>query len=137
MISVLIATYVWMVIGLIVVAPITFLLRYIIALRAPPDARAAWTAGTGFILAAILLIVVGSAGGHPFSAPLIAIPGALICYWALRADFRRAWINEGDPLPYRTHAAEDDWRYGLAKLVVIVVLGALVAWIRQSYHLFY
>ena len=108
---------------------VTWLLRFFVALKAPPRRRAAWTAGIGYI------IVVGVCtyyipGAYWWVPPLTAIPGTLIMFWWWQREFRNAWIEASDEGFEDVKLANDDWRVGLLLLGGLIVLLAIRVVIR-------
>ena len=77
--------------GLAVISIVSLVLRYVIALKSPPNRRAAWTVGVSYVVT-VLFFMFGDLGDLTFFVPLICIPAALIVNWYWRWDFRRDHI---------------------------------------------
>ena len=116
---------------LVLIAFLTTILHYFVALRSRPTQRAAWTSGVAYILAA-LASVFGSPAGYELWAPLVPIPAALIAFWFWRVEFRRAWIEDPELAPDGTIIEDDDVASGLLKLALVIVIGLGVAFIRLA-----
>lgn len=99
-------------------------LSFFIALREPPARRAGWTAGIAYALVAVGGTFLQLLGAGKWT-PLFAIPGALIAflYWWL--SLREGWTP--DVLPGGTAKQSDDWRQGLVRLALLMLLGAAAA----------
>lgn len=105
---------------LAIIAIITWVLQYFVALRSPPTKRAASTTALGYVLASVLL-TSSLPPDMAWAVPLTAIPGAVIVFFWWRAEFRAAWIEASVDLPEGVEMANDDWRSGL--ILVVGVLG--------------
>ena len=112
------------------IAPITFALRYFVALRAPPTVRAAWTAGIAYLITTAFWLFGGPVGSANW-APLVALPGAAIAFLFWRSDFRRGWIEDVENMPQGVRLANDDWAAGLVRLLGLVATAAIAAFIRM------
>jgi hypothetical protein len=99
---------------LLMIAIVSFGLRYFIALNARPSQRAAWIAGIAYLATTIFIIFGGAAPPeYAIFVPLAALPGGLVAYWFWRREFRQGWIENAEDLPEGVTLANDDWRMGL------------------------
>jgi hypothetical protein len=104
----------------------TFVLENFIALKAPPERRAAWTVGIPYLLITISFAAFAPASTLSWLMPIVAVPPALVGYWFWRREFRRAWIDDDAEFPGVVWLAIDDWKVGLAFVLAAAVLaGAL------------
>ena len=108
--------------GIIFIASIV--LQRFIALKSLPDRRAAYTAGTAYLLA-VGVIMFGGMVGYEWTGPLVAAPGALAEYLMLRSGFRKRWV-ENDEALLDVQLENDDWRIGVAA----VGAAAIAAFVR-------
>jgi len=103
---------------------VMWVLRFVVALKAPPTRRAAWTAGIGYFIV-VTAAAFAVPGQYWWVAPLSSIPAALVMFWWLRRDLLRAWRDASpDELGDET-LANDDWRIGLLLLAGLVVLAVI------------
>lgn len=107
----------------------SYILHYVIALRARPASRAAWTAGASY-LCTVALFLFGGPPGWEVPALVGSAPGALIAYWYMRRAFRRMWVNDESELPEGASMANDDWRIGLLGVVLLIALLAVKGFAR-------
>ena len=115
--------------ALAIMAIISWILHYFVALRSPPSKRAGWIAGISY-LAATTAFVFGSPEGYGWAAPLAAMPAALIIFWFWRSDFRRDWLDD-TTADGTVELANDDWRVGLLQLGLVLLVGIAVAVFRR------
>jgi len=121
-------------IPLVLMAFLTWILHYFVALKTRPSSRTAWTVGIAFLIVAALFMWGTPAGYELWSVPLI-IPAALIAFWFWKTEFRRAWIEDADQLPDGVTLADDDWVSGLLRLALVIVVGlgiALIRWVMKG-----
>jgi hypothetical protein len=114
---------------LLMIAAFSSGLRYFVALSSPPTQRAAWTAGSAYLITTTILIFVGISG-YELLVPLAALPGGLIAFWFWRLDFRRAWIEDPESIPDGLTLANDDWRIGVLQLLALIILAIGIALLR-------
>lgn len=115
-------------VALFVVAMTSIVLSYVLKLKSPPRARAAWTAGIAYLISVISLMF-GLLPEDSAYQPLLAAPGALLMYVYLRWYYQGEWVEDPDNLPAGTTLANDDWFIGLitiAPLLVVVVVRRLL-----------
>ena len=112
---------------LLIIAFVSWILHYFVALASPPARRAALTAGIAYLAAAVFCAFV-TPWDYWWAAPLVPVPAALIAFWWWRNDFRRDWIEDSQDAPDGIELATDDWRIGLLELLafITVVLGVAV-----------
>lgn len=123
-------------IGFIGIWFISNVLKFFIALQAPPARRASWIVGLGYLgFAAGLLF--SDLKGYEFWAPLVCVPGALLAYWLHYRQFRFAWVDGAEDLPDGVELANDDWRAGLIRLVAVVVLGLIAMGIKVVHRMYW
>lgn len=115
---------------LIVVAVLSFVFQYFVALTAKPDRRAAWTAGVAY-LATVLMFVFGGPEGYGYLAPVAALPGGLIAYYFWRSEFRRGWVDDDLPLLDGVKLANDNWQVGLG-IVALAIVAGVVKWLARG-----
>ena len=80
--------------ALLIVAFVSFVAHYVVALNSPPVQRARWTAGIAYVAAALSLTLPAFSSEKEVEiigwfGPILALPAGLIAYWFWRADFRR------------------------------------------------
>ena len=115
---------------LFIIAIVSWLLHYFVALASPPAKRAALTSGIAY-LAAALFCVFAAPSEYWWAAPLAPIPAALIAFWWWRNDFRRDWIDSDvQDVPEDVELASDDWRVGLLRLLALLTIGVGIAILR-------
>ena len=119
---------------LLLIAFISFVLHYFVALKSKPTRRALWTAGLAYVLTSLILLF-GLPASQSFYGPLAAAPGGLIAFLFWKNDFQRDWIDSSEQIPEGVELLDDDWRIGLLRLAVLVtvVIGiGLYKWIMRS-----
>ena len=119
---------------LLLIAFISFVLHYFVALKSKPTRRALWTAGLTYVFTSLILLFSLPAD-QAFYGPLAAIPGALVAFLFWKKDFQRDWIESADDLPEGAELLDDDWRIGLLRLAILitVVVGiGFYKWIMRS-----
>jgi hypothetical protein len=115
----------------VIIAFVSWLLHYFVALNAPPTRRAAWTVGIAYVVASAFWLFGGPEGDR-WEGPFAAIPGALIAFWWWRDDFRRGWIDDSDGVPEGVELANTDWRIGLLGVGLLIAVAALKVFLRQA-----
>lgn len=117
-------------IAFIIMAMMSFVLSYFVALNARPDRRALWLAGVPYIVACLAFIF-----GMPdllieVWGPIVAIvPAAIVFLW-WRHEFRKAWVDDESQLPEGVKLANSDWRIGLATIAALIAAAILKRLIR-------
>jgi hypothetical protein len=102
-----------------------------VALSAPPQKRAAWTAAVPFaVVAAFATFNVPIQ--YAAIAPFVCVPGALINYWYWKWTFVRAWHDDPAMIPENMTVANEDWRVGLAVVLGAIALAAVKYAIRTQ-----
>ena len=114
----------------LILAVISYGLHFFVALKSPPSKRAAWTAGSAYLVTTSFAIF-GGVPGYELIAPAAVIPGALIAFWYWRAEFRDQWIQNPDIGPDGITLANDDWRIGLLRLLLIIAVAAITVLLRR------
>lgn len=114
----------------------TLAFSYFIVPQAAPTKRAGWITGLAYLISVVgVTIAIDTTEGAPKLSippdilfPVAALPAALFVFVYWRWTFRRAWIDD-DNIPEGVEINDDDWRMGLLRLaiVVLVALGAGVA----------
>jgi hypothetical protein len=102
----------------------SFVLQFIVALKARPARRALWSVGPPTLLVGLGFALLGTRD-DVFQAwvPLAVVPAALLAYAYWYFTFRRAWVDD-DNVPAGTRLSNDDWTIGLG--IVVLVLAANV-----------
>ena len=126
-------------IGYLIVAGVSYVLHFIVALTSPPIQRARWTTGPGYIIAAAALTSVVFAGEKDIESlgwcgPLLAMPGGLFWYWYWRKEFIRAWIDDSQGVPEGVELENDDWRIGLIGVTAVAAAIALKVILKLATH---
>ena len=116
--------------GFLAVALFAWILGKLVALKQKPVRRARWTAGIAYACAAVLFIFAFGSAVPPWLAPLVPVPGAIVIYLWLRAEYLKAWIDD-DQVPDGTKLEHNDWRVGLGIIVTVVAVAALKALLRH------
>ena len=119
---------------LVLMAVVSFVLHFFIALKERPERRAAWTAGVAYVLVTgfCLFGFAEQIEGYEFAAPLAAIPSGLIVYWYWCRDFREGWIDGPGDLHEGDTIANHDWRVGLAGVLAVLIILAVKAIVRGA-----
>lgn len=107
----------------LIIAIVSWVLHYFIALSALPDRRAAWIVGAGYLAAALTWSLVAP-DGYRWEGMLTSAPGALLVYLYWRWVFRATWFDDTDGVPEGVTLANTDWRVGLFT-VGLLALAAL------------
>jgi len=115
---------------LLLVAVISFLIHYFVALKSPPTRRAAWTAGIAYLATTAFLLTSGGSF-YEVWGPVTALPAALIAFFWWRADFRRGWFGDAEDAPEDATITNDDWLIGVIQLLVLATLTFGVAYFRS------
>jgi len=118
---------------LLVIAFVSWILHYFVALGSPPAKRAAWTSGIAYLVAAVFC-AFAAPSDYWWAAPLAPVPAALIAFWWWRNDFRRDWIGDSHGAPEGVELATDDWRIGLLQLLGAITLALGVAVLRHVFR---
>jgi hypothetical protein len=123
--------------ALLIVAFVSWVLHYMVALGSPPIQRARRTAGLAYIVATIALTLPAFGSEREIEVldwlgPILALPAGLVAYWFWRNDFRRDWIDDSGSLPEGVELANDDWRVGLIFVVGVAVILAIKAAVRLA-----
>lgn len=126
-------------VGYLIIAGVSYVLHFIVALTSPPIKRARWTAGPGYIIAAATLTSVVLAGEKDLEilgwcGPLLAVPGGLFWYRYWRKEFTRAWIDDCQGIPEDVELENDDWRIGFIGIVAIAAVVAAKVLFRLATH---
>jgi hypothetical protein len=116
---------------LVIIAFVSWILHYFVALNAPPTQRAGWTVGIAYFLASALWLFGGPEGDR-WEGPFAAIPGALIAFWFWRNDFGRDWLDDAKGVPEGVELANSDWRIGLLGVAMLIAFAALKMVIRRA-----
>lgn len=99
--------------------PITWIANKIVGLREGPLRRAQLTAGIPYGLASIIGLFMAGSWVDMVLVPLLLLPGAIVIFFWLRADYRRGWVDEEEAIARGIKLENDDWRVGVA------IVGAL------------
>ena len=127
--------------GFVVTYIIGAALNFFVALKSRPVRRAAWTIGIAYVAtstATLCAIFVAESdpsapSAHlpvdPLIAPLLLVPGALAVFLLRLWAYRVTWVENESELREGENLANDDWRFGLGALaLVILVLLARALW---------
>lgn len=114
----------------IIIAIVSWVIHYFVALTSRPTERAAWTVGIAFVVAVVAWLFSGE--GAAWQAPLAALPGGLIAFWWWRDDFRRDWIDDAHGVPEGVELANTNWRIGLVGVVTFIALAGMKAMLVQK-----
>ena len=108
-----------------VMALISLILNFFVALKSPPTKRASWVVGLSY-LGACLAFIFGSGDITGHWGPLIPLLPTPLIFWYWRREYLKAWRD--NPEPDET-LEDDDWRLGLLKLAIFatVVIGVAAA----------
>lgn len=128
--------------ALVAMIVLTLALSYFIVPQAPPTRRAGWISGLAYFL-----IVVGAVFAlataedvPPLAIPpevvavIAPLPAVLLVFLYWRWSFRRAWLDD-DAIPEGVEVNEDDWRSGLFRLGMLILLAlssALVEYVLEN-----
>lgn len=102
-----------------------------VALSSPPTKRAAWTAGSLYVLVTLFMLF-GSPREFMLISPLVGVPGFLIAFWFWRREYRKAWIDH--PAEYDGELENDDWKAGLIKFIGLFIAAIIATLVRRSLH---
>lgn len=111
-------------IPLVIIAMLSWVLHYFVALNAPPQRRALWIAGISYTVASALWLFSGPEG-MKWQGPFAALPGGLLAYWFWHNDFKRDWIDDAEGVPEGVELANTDWRIGLLGLLALLLVAAV------------
>jgi len=117
-------------IPIVLIAFLTMILHYFIALRSRPSRRAAWTVGVAYLIV-VALLMWGAPVGYELWAVLASAPAALIAFWFWNHEFKRAWVDDPEMLPDGVTLLDDDWQSGLLRLALVIVVGVGIALFRM------
>ena len=118
-------------IGFVINIPFAFVFGRTVALKKMPDERAMWTASLSYLGAALLFLFAGGELLPTWLAPLLPLPGAIVIYFWLRNTYRKGWVDD-DQIVEGMSIENDDWRVGVAVLLVALVAAAIkVLFIRS------
>ena len=105
---------------------ISFVLQFIVALKARPARRALWSVVPPVLLVASVFALWGpQEGGLQVWLPLSAIPAGMLAFAYWYFSFRRAWVEDPENLPEGVGLSNDDWKIGLAVVVFVLILNTL------------
>jgi hypothetical protein len=105
---------------------LSFILQFIVALKARPARRALWSVAPPVVLVALAFGIWGPhEDGMQLWLPLAAIPAGLLAFGFWYFSFRRAWVNDPDNLPEGASLSNDDWKIGLAVVVAVLATNVL------------
>jgi hypothetical protein len=108
--------------SLVISLTLALILSNIVALKSSPDRRALWTVAPGILLSVGVCESMAVEADMPFFSILfIALPGLAVWWW-FRRQFRRAWIPD-DQVPDGTALENDDWRVGVAAMLLLLLAG--------------
>lgn len=120
----LVVVFIFLGTPLAVIAIVSWLLHYFVALNSPPTQRAASIVGISYVLASAFWLF-GGPEGDCWEGPFAAIPGALLAFWWWRSDFRKAWIDDAGGVPEGIKLANSDWKIGLFGLLAMIVAATI------------
>ncbi|MFA6113119.1 MAG: hypothetical protein WC729_03985 [Sphingomonas sp.] len=115
----------------------TLAFSYFIVPQAAPTKRASWITGLAYFLSVVgVTIAIDTTEGSPKLSipadilfPVAALPAALFVFLYWRWTFRRAWIDD-DNIPEGVEINDDDWRTGLLRLAIVVLVALGVGLVR-------
>lgn len=130
--EVLVVAFIFVAMPFVVIAFVSWLLHYFVALNSPPKERALWIVGIGYVVASVVWLFGGPEGDR-WEGPFAAIPAAALLYWWWRRDFREAWIDDAHGVPDGVELANTDWRVGLLGVAGLFVVAAIkVLFVRSA-----
>ena len=115
----------------LVVAFVSWILHYFVALKSPPTRRALWIVGIGYFAASVAWLL-GGPEGERWEGPIAAIPGGLIAFWWWRDDFRRDWIDDDQGVPEGVELANTNRRVGLLGVGTLFAIAILKVVFRTA-----
>ena len=119
-----VAVFILVAAPLIIIAVVSWILHYFIALTSPPMRRAVWTVGVSYIVAAAFWLFGGPEGDR-WEGPFVAVPGALIAFWWWKTEFETAWIDDRHGIPDGIKLANDNWKVGLLGVAGVIFTAAI------------
>jgi len=116
--------------GFGLLTPFVWIFGKTVALKEQPDRRALWTVSAAYVGVAIVFIFASDGFISPWLGPIVPLPGAMLIYFWLRQNYRKAWIDD-DQVPEGTKLENSDWRIGIGVVVGAIIAAAIkVAFIR-------
>jgi hypothetical protein len=120
-------------IAFMAVFTLAWIFRKFIALTARPKKRAFLTVLPAYIISIFaaetfvqpMLKIEENMIWIALATPVLAIPGAIATYLLWYYDFRRSWIDNIEDLPDGVELENDDWRFGVASIIVIAAVLAI------------
>ena len=119
--------------GFVATYIVTILLNFFVALKSPPNRRAIWTVGIAYLVISVPTVCLILAADQdptapgrfpidPWVSPLLLMPGAIVAFLLRRWEYRSAWVEQIEDLRDGEQLANDDWRFGLIILALVIII---------------
>ena len=113
----------------IVMYAASFVLKFFLALNAPPMRRTVWTVGLAYWIA-VVAVWFGGMPEYELLATFAGLPSALLLGWLVYNEFRERWYDNDQNLPEGTTRSNTNWLIGLGAIVGMIALTSIKVMLR-------